>query len=387
MESFRMAGMWRTAMVKASAVAMVGLLPALTGCGSFFQCEGKASCGGSTGSSSTLDVVLVGDSSTGTEYINGYTLASGSLTALTNSPFLLDFVPTAMVVTPNNDYLYVASATGTIYSYTLSSTGVPSNGTAQATTTVAEASMVVSPNGDYLISVDSSEGTTPSLRSYLIGSDGVLTLESTLQLQGSDGNTITPSYAAVSPDGDYVAVSMGAAGDIVVPFDQSNGAFNSTDQLISTGSAAEGDNAIAWDSSDYLYIARSTGTIYVYSTATKSVSSTTYQTGVAPRSMVVADSSKYLYVGNETDGTISQFSISSGTLTSVSTTNFSAPTDVASLAVDESGKYLLAAGYNSASGLQVLTIGTGGALSLSSSVGTNSTSVTTPVAIPLAVTY
>lgn len=379
---------------KAAALAVISLLPLLGGCGSFFVCEGKADCGTSTsttGNSSYSDVVLVGDSETGTEYVNAYTVSSGTLAAVTGSPFLLDYAPTAMVVTPNDEYLYAAAATGEIYSYTLSTAGAPSNGTAQATTDIPEVSMAVSPNSDWLFSLDSNTGISPLLRLYSIGSDGVLSEEGTVTLTDTTGYTITPSSVAVSPDGDYVAVSMGTGGVEVIPFDQSTGAFG-TATLLSPPNDATGDNAIAWDSNDYLYIAQSTGTasttgIFVYTAKTGSVGSTVYETGAGPRSIVVADSSQYLYVGNESDSTISEFSISSGTLTAIATQNLTAPTDVSSLAVDQSGKYVLAAGYNSSSGLQSFSIGTTGLLTLVSSEATATTSVTTPAAVAIASTH
>lgn len=379
---------------KALAVGVLTLLPLLGGCGNFFVCEGKSDCGTSgsgTGSSSTADVVLVGESASGTEYINGYGISSGAVSAVTGSPFLLDYVPTAMAITPNDEYLYAAAATGEIYSYTLSTAGVPSNGTAQATVEVPEVSMAVSPNSDWLFSLDSNTGVSPLLRLYSIGSDGVLAEEGTVTLTDTTGYAITPSYVAVSPDGDYVAVSMGTGGVEILPFDQSTGSLGDG-KLITPPNDATGDNAIAWDSNDYLYIAQSTASasttgVFVYAAKTGTVGSTVYETGAGPRSMVVADSSAYLYVGNESDSTISEFSISSGTLTAISTQNLTAPTDVASLTQDQTGKYVIAAGYNSSSGVQVFSIGTGGLLTLVSSEATLASSVTTPAAVPIAATH
>jgi hypothetical protein len=92
----------------------------LTGCTGFFVYPGSTTTG-TTGSSSS-DFAYVSDSSTaGSESINGYGVSAGTLVAATGSPYSLGFVPQAMVVTPNDAYLYVANQLGGIYGYSITS--------------------------------------------------------------------------------------------------------------------------------------------------------------------------------------------------------------------------------------------------------------------------
>ena len=120
--AFRLHGTHACALILLSAITLL-----LTACGNFFSCEGKADCpcatgvtsttinpcGGSTGStgsgSSTDDYAYVANSASSSNSVNGYNLASGTLTAVTGSPFNFDYSPTALVVTPADTFLYAAS--------------------------------------------------------------------------------------------------------------------------------------------------------------------------------------------------------------------------------------------------------------------------------------
>jgi 6-phosphogluconolactonase (cycloisomerase 2 family) len=102
--------------------------------------------------------------------------------------------------------------------------------------------------------------------------------------------------------------------------------------------------------------------------------STPYATGNAPRAMVIDSTNTYVYTANQTDGTITEDSIASGPkLTALTGSPVTAPTTVSALGLDNSGKYILAAGYGASSGVQLFTIGSTGALTESGSAptGTN----------------
>ncbi|MDE1155442.1 MAG: beta-propeller fold lactonase family protein [Acidobacteriaceae bacterium] len=383
-----MARTWRKVAERLAGVAVLGALPVMIGCGPFFECEGKTSCG-SSDSTTSSDIVLASNSSTGSTYINSWTLSSGALTAVSGSPFLLSFAPTAMVVSEANGYLFVASPAGTIYSYALSSAGVPSNGTAQAVTGYPEASMDISSDGKWLFAVDNATATAPALRVYSISSSGVLSAVTSYALTNKTGYTISPKSVRVSPNNDYVAVAMGAGGEDILAFDTSDGSF-STITWLNTASAADGDNAIAWDNNDNLYVARttsSTSTVYsvlIYNMSkgafTTSIPSS-YTTGTAPSAMAFVDDYKYLYVANKSDSTISSFSQASGVLTQLGSTNTSAPTSVSSLSSDKSGDYLLAAGYDSSSGIQVFSVGSSGILAVQPTTAATGTTTSVPALV------
>jgi len=246
--------------------------------------------------------------------------------------------------------------------------------------------MDISSDGRWLFALDSSLSTTPQVRVYSIGSGGVLTAQTTYSITTKTGYAIVPQSLRVSADNAYVAVALGSGGENVLKFDTSAGTF-STVTWINTQSAADGDNAIAWDGNDNLYIARttsSTSTTYsvlVYSTSSAALTTavpSSYITGSGPTSMTFANNYAFLYVGNKTDSTISSFSQSGGKLTSISTTNTAAPTTVSALTTDNTGKYVIAAGYDAASGVQVYSTGTTGALAVQPTTGATGTSTTVP---------
>jgi 6-phosphogluconolactonase (cycloisomerase 2 family) len=179
---------------------------------------------------------------------------------------------------------------------------------------------------------------------------------------------------------------VGDAGEIVIPFTTSSGALGSTYGITTVNVGSGADYAVTMDGSNNLYVARTGGTtattgVYVYalgSTAATLVSSTPGLTGVGPKSIVLNSGYNYLYTGNETDttlqtagGTISEFSQSSAKLTSLGIAILS-PVEVYSMGRDNSGNYILAAGYNSTSnGLILYTIGSAGALTQASAVTTS----------------
>ncbi|MDE1161381.1 MAG: beta-propeller fold lactonase family protein [Acidobacteriaceae bacterium] len=384
---------WRKTASRAVAVSVLCGLPALAGCQFFFSCESKASCGGSDTTTSS-NIIYAGNSSTGSTYLNGYSNTSGVLAAVTSSPFSLGYVPSAMVVNEAGTYLYVATQTGIIYSYVISSTGTLSGVVSQAQPGYAEASMDVSPDGKWLFAIDGSTSTAPILHIYAIGTSAALTETTQVTLLSNTTYAIVPKMVRVSPDNDYIAVANGSGGSEIVAFDTSNGTVSSTVQYLGTQSSGDGDNAIAWDNNDRLYLARTTAvtsptqySVLVYSATSGAYVTTaipsSYTTGTAPFSMTFADDYAYLYVGNRTDSTISMFSQASGALTSLGTV--SAPTNVSALTADQSGNYVVAAGYAASGGLQIYAVGSTGGLTAQST--TEATTATTSVPTTLAATH
>lgn len=358
------------------AVAAVGTLLATAGCGSFFTCEGKTSCGSSSGGTDSGNVVFAGNqNSTG---IYAYYLSSGKLYTVAGEPFTTSFVPSAMAVNTANTYLFVAATNGYIYDYAVSSAGVLSSLAQEASNTLAQVSMDVSSDGKWLASLDG--GTTiPSLKIYSI-SGATLTLIASTQLQNATV-TITPMQVKFSPDNTYLAVALQAGGEVIYPFTTSSATapIGSTSYALSTGSTTSGDNAIAWDSSNNLYIARSTASasttgIYVAKASTFAsgpVANFAVTTDSGAKSLAFASSYKYLYAASTSNNTINGYSVSNGALTSLGTST-TAPTGVTAMAVDTSGLNLLAAGTSS-TGLQLYTESSG-ALSQSNNAATGTAS-------------
>jgi len=379
-----MAGIGRLAMcgVVALAVAL-----GLTGCGAFFVCEGKADCpttgGGGTG---TGDYAYVSNSSLGSAYLNGYSLTSGTLVTATGFPFDLGYIPAAMAITPKNTYLYVASdsSTGAIYGYSIGTGGALTaldSGVALVSENVA--SIDISPDGNWLFALDAN-GVT--MNEYSITSTtGLLKYAAPYTVNGDSTGTVSPRQVKFAPSGDFLVCALGQGGAEVFSFDTSTGVAAET-TLISTGSASVGINAVDADSSGYIYTSGTAG-LQVFSTDSSEkatlVSTTPYTTGAGPNSLVINTGNEYVYTGNETDGTLTGYTIgSAGALTAQTASPYTGPTTVAALGRDNSGTYIFAAGYSATSGFQVFQIGSSGQLTATNTAASG-TDTTVPIVMAL----
>jgi len=342
--------MWRAVSI-ASLLSLVGA----TGCKNFFTPLND------TGSGTT--VVNTGDYAyvvnTVADTLSGFSIAStGTLTALSGFPLTLPFVPTTVVVTPSNAFLYVAGA-GVIYGYTINSAGgiteILSITNSEALVNADIVSMDVSPDGQWLIALDAAT-TEPTIDYYQISSAGQLTIEPIVQYPLTGGATIIPNSIRVAPTGNYVAAALGTGGDVMFGFDTKTGTFTAYDQ-VNTLSVSAADQALAFDSTgSTLYIARSGtgGGVYPFlintSTSTPTLNQVTgapFALGNGAASMVIDATGKYLYVGNKSSSTISGFTIGTGgVLTALSGSPFTTGTSVDALARDNSGDYIMAANLN-----------------------------------------
>lgn len=377
----------------------VGTVP-LTGCSNFFVCQ-KASCttSGST-TTGTGDYVYVSNSASGNTYISAYQVGTGTLTAISGSPYNLSYVPVAMAVSPNDDYLYVLAAAGTsysgLYAYPLtSSTGAVSSGSQLEQGNFA--SMAISADGNYLYTLDAATGAT--LTQYTLNtSTGAISSAASFATPGGPSgvgcpvSSATPSSAtcsiAVAPSNNFVAVSLGTNGTVIFPYTSSSGITNASyTGYITSPSAASGDYSAAFDDSSDLYIAR-TVELTPYSSLSSSSpaagTSLAFSSGAIPRSVTLSTSYSYLYTADEGSSQISVFSVTSGVLAQLTGSPVTGPTNVSALAAERSGAYLLAAGYNATSGLQMYPISTTG---LSTSVASEATGTTTTIPVVMAVTH
>jgi 6-phosphogluconolactonase len=366
----------------------------MTACGSFFQCEGKPSCpttstpgtpstpstpAGSSGSSTAADYAYVANSVTGIAYMNGYTLSSGTLTATTSSPYSLSFTPTALAITPAGTFLYASTdsqltnGTGYIYGYKINSGGALSIlGSGSPLVSEDVTSLAISPDGNWLFCLDSN-GLT--LEQYSINpTTGALTFATTYGVTGATNGIVTPSAVKVSPTGEYVAVALGTGGAETFAFNTSTG-VGSAATLIQPANSAIGIYSLAADSNNYLYCVGTDGLeVFTVNNIGDATLLKVYPTGNGSNSVAINSTSTYVYVGNESDSTITGYSIGTdAALTAVPGSPFSAPTNVSAVSFDNSGAYLLASGYNTISGTQLYTVGSKGALTSSASAPTGVT--------------
>jgi 6-phosphogluconolactonase len=374
-----------------SACALVflsALTLSLSGCGSFFSCEGKTDCPttGGTGTN-TGDYVYVSDSPTSNTYINGYSPASSSLAATTNSPYNLDFIPTAIAITPANTYMYIASesSTGEIYGYSIGTGGQPTilnSGTPLVSDNVA--GLDISPDGNWLFVLDA---IAEQVEIYSIDSTtGAVTYASFATLAPAPGQAYAPLSIKVAPSGDFVVCSLGTGGANVFPFTTATGVPGATNQII-PGNTATGIYAATWDANNYLYTAGTAGLQVFSVNATGGPTlANTYTTGVGAKSILVNSTSTDIYVGNQTDGTITGYAIgTNAALTAITGSPFTGPTTVSALATNSTGAYLIAVGYDGSKGIQLFTITSTGVLTLDTSAGTG-TGTSAPI-IALAATH
>jgi 6-phosphogluconolactonase (cycloisomerase 2 family) len=373
----------------------------LTGCNNFFVCEGKSDCpssGSGGGTTTGGDYAYVSNGASGSTYLAAYDLSGGTLTAISGSPYNLGYAPVALDVAPSDSFLYAATPPGVtnpgIYGYSIGTDGALTtieNGSVLVNDAVS--SMDISPDGNYLFTV---ETTGLTMTEYKVDTTtGTLALVISFPLQGI-GCTVTGTPVSqsctvkVSPSGSIVVVSLGTQGDAIFSYSSSSGITSATPVVIPSGTTTAnptGDYSVALDDNNYAYIAR-TNALAVYSINSSTLAysqqdSKSYTSGMVPRSVVLSSSGGYVYTANEGAGTISAFAIgTSGALTEETGSPYAGPTNVSALGVDNSGNYLVAAGYDSSAGVQLFSIGAGGALTHVDSVGSG-TSTTDPTVLAL----
>jgi 6-phosphogluconolactonase len=350
-----------TAEVGFAALALV-----LAGC-NFFVPQTN-STGGGSGGSSTGDFAYVSNSTSGSTSIAGYVLSAGTLAPMSTATFNLQFVPSAMVVSANNLFLYVASQTGGIYLYSIGTGGVLTiaNSGSPLVSGNFVGAMDISPDGNYLFTVDVTGSTLTVFT--VTPSSGFFSASPSVPIPAPAVGTnacsvVLPCMVKVAPSEQYVAVALGTAGDQIYPFS----AGTLSPPIPIPVASGVGDYAVTIDASNNVYFAR-TNVIAAYTlnggTATE-VTTKPPAGAAGTRGIVVSSDGKFLYEGDyNATGTIFQYSLATGgVVTPLSPATIAAPTNVFPLGVDNSGKYVLALGYNTSSGLSLYTIGATGTLS------------------------
>lgn len=377
----------RTALCCAAALAIASPL-LLSGCHNFFVCE-KASCPTNptppTPTTGT-NYAYVSNSSSGSTFLAAYNIGKGALTPISGSPFNLGYVPAALTVSPSNSFLYIATLPGAsnpgIFLYNIGSDGslTIANG-GQPLVADQISSMDISPDGNFLFTINSS-GLT--MNEYKVNtSNGTLTFALSAVLPGLGCvlslNPATQSCTVkVSPSGAFVVAALGTQGDAIFPYTSTNGLTSTAfSQILPAATSA--DFSVALDKNNFAYIAR-TAALAVYSIDASGnpvqQANASYSNSAAPRSVVLGSNFNYVYTANQGTSNISEFGISSGgTLTQLSGSPVAGPSTVSALGVDRTGAYLVAAGYNSTSGIQLYTIGSNGVLSPTASAGSGTSAL------------
>jgi 6-phosphogluconolactonase (cycloisomerase 2 family) len=330
------------------------VLPAVTGCGDFFPpINGGGSGGGGGGGGGSTGGNQVYIANQATSSIGGFVIGTGTLAAVSGSPYAAGYKPISMAVTPSNGLLYVGAATG-IFVYFINTNGTltaPTTGS-QPAGVFAEA-MAVSPDGQWLLVLD---GTTQQIDIFQINSTtGALTSLTTPATYAIQSGTWQPSDLRISADGTLIFAALGTGGDAVFTFNTGTGVALSS-QYLPTGNVTTGDYGLAINANTtYLYVARSgtNGGVAVFSIgaggALTPVNGTPFAAGTGTFSVLLDPTGTYVYAANRSDGTISGYTIVPGAttaalaLTPLSGSPYTSGAAVQSLAIDRTGKYLLAA--------------------------------------------
>jgi 6-phosphogluconolactonase len=309
--------------------------------------------------------------------LNGYAVSSGALTAATGSPYSLAYTPAAMAITPSNTFLYIATdsalSTGYLYGYTIGTGGsltILGGGTPLLNDSIA--SLDISPDGQWLFALDADGG---EIEEYAINSStGGLTFQNYFPVVGAPSGVVVPLSVKVAPSGDFIVAALGTGGVVTYAFNTSTGVGVQSENSIIPATIQNGYYTVAVDKNNYIYAAGTVG-LQVFSGTTAGaptlIDNTPYPTGNGPRSMVIDTSNTYVYAGNQNDGTITEDTIgTNGALTAITGSPVTGPATLSALGRDNSGKYILAAGYDGTSGIQLFTIGSAGGLTLSGSAAT-----------------
>ena len=329
-------------------VALCGAV-LLMGCGSFGSGFFQNSSGTTTTTSSSGSDYVYSVNANST--ISAFAVGSGALTAVTGNPISPGSAFSA-TVSRANTFLFVGGSTA-IYCYAIGSSGTlteQTSGGYGGSVVTDYIAMDTSPNGDYLAVLSQVTGTDPVLNIFGINtSTGLLTLTSSVSIPLTNTASLVTSSLRFSPNGAFIGIALGESGDYVYNFTQTSGAVGSAAVLAEPANSE--DNYLLFDpTSSYAYIGRyglaaGTGSVATYTVATSGALAqvSSIASGNTVKSLVTNVAGSELYTANFSDNTISGYSVATGTLTALTGSPYDSSVGVTSLAVDNSGKYVIAA--------------------------------------------
>ncbi len=301
------------------AGAVVAAMTLLNGCGGGFFIDGNSSTG--SVSSATGDYVYAVNPSTNAIY--QYTLASGSLAAISTAPVAApaSLAATSIAVSRANTFVWVGGLTA-ISSYTIGSNGALTlaNATAASYQGTDFVSLDTSPDGQWLLALEANSYTIYVFK--INTSTGAIAQTATATYTPAAALVPAARMLRIAPTGLFVATALGPGADGVFSFNTSNGSINYVSTLPQPLATGFSDNALQFDSSGTnLFIARSgttSGTSvvasYVVGTNGSLTTGATVAAGNGAYAALLENSGSYLYVANRTDATLSGYTVTGGTL-------------------------------------------------------------------------
>lgn len=369
---------------KWASLTMMSVL-LMGGCKGFWDAPANSGGGGGTTTASSGIFYIANFAK---NEIVGYSIDTGTVTALTGSPYSVPSAPLTLTVSPSNSFLYASTATG-IYVYTIASNGslTLANGGSPISSDPAQ-SMQVDATDSWLVEAVSG---SPNLYAIALNPTTGGTASSTEQFAALPNSAI--QQVAISPDNLRVFVAMGAGGTEVVPFTATNknplGAVGNIPVINAAGAAL----SVAVDPSARLFYigetaataGSNTGGLRVFDMSTfKEVTGSPFATqGLAPYSILPISTGDYVYVANRqvsgsSTGVIAGYSIATTnsvySLTALGST-FTAGTNPQSMIEDNTGTFVLVTDFGGNPDLKGYTFDTTNAGNLdaviSSATGTD----------------
>ncbi len=327
-------------------LAVFGLAPVLllTSCGEFFLPVNNTTT--AAGSTTYAYVVNVNNSGSGGT-LSEYTITSGVVAAISGSPLALPATPTSIVVAPNNAFLYVGTTVGVLM-YTINAGGTltqGNNGTVIYTGPSQPESLAVDATTSWLLIAN--KGTT-ELDALAI------TALSGLPVTGTPMSAVldspTPVQLSIDPANTNVFIALGPGGTDAFAFNAANLAgspWGNAPFHIGLAPKSTTSNAVDVDpSSTYLFIAESpTNILRKFAISNLTSQQSSYSVGQAPAAILSDPNGQYVYVTNETDNTITGFSLSAGALTALTDSPFATAKAPIAIAEDSTKSYVVVAGF------------------------------------------
>jgi hypothetical protein len=343
------------------------------GCGDFWQPPSTTTTTSGGGCTTNCTTATSGDfyilNAGTTPQIVGESIATGMLTAISGSPWVLEGSPYSMAIAPNGDFLIVGTTSG-VFAYPISDGAL---GKAVVVSTDQASAVQVDATDSWLIeAIFGTGGVTIGAVPINTATGANNGIEQTVSFTVTNA-TVQPNRMVISQDNLNIFVALGAGGTIVVPFNAKvtagSNPLGSKATTIAVTNANGSAISVAVDPSTtprLFYVGESladaagtSGGLRVFnysslgSTLTQATGSPIASGGLAPNFILPIASGEYVYVangtGSSTAGNVTGFGITSNGAT---TPTYTVTTDTATaagiqpigMAEDSTGTFVFAVG-------------------------------------------
>jgi 6-phosphogluconolactonase (cycloisomerase 2 family) len=286
-----------------------------------------------------------------TSSLAGYSLSSGSLTAISGSSFTLSEA-SAIAIAPSGNFLYVASEGSGITLYTINTSTGALTDVGIIYSDLLSGALQIDPSGKWLL--DASLGGT--LTAVPITSAGAEDTTRALQQVALAGSTV--HQMAISPNGALISVALGSTGTESFNFTASSNTpiGSSYSPIVPKGGSFGAAIAVAFDpQSRLLYVGETaafsgstnSGALRAFKPVTNGlneISGSPYApAGIGPHAILPDSTGSYVYAaswGSGASGSIAGYSVTTSALTAVGTA-VATGTEPVGIAEDSTDSYVL----------------------------------------------